>query len=141
MRGLRVIAAAGEDDEELVRRLGATAFVSRSANLARAVRDLVPGGVDAAFDAAVLGYPALDAVRAGGSFAAFAGSGPVPLRGIRVEPVYIHADGAALAGLSALAASGKLTLRVAGTYRLSDAAKAHKRLHAGGLRGRLVLIP
>ena len=43
MRGLRVIAAAGEDDEELVRRLGATAFVSRLANLARAVRDLVPG--------------------------------------------------------------------------------------------------
>jgi uncharacterized protein YbjT (DUF2867 family) len=54
---------------------------------------------------AVLGYPALDAVRAGGSFAAFVGSGPVPLRGIRVLPVNIHADGAALTGLSALAAS------------------------------------
>jgi NADPH2:quinone reductase len=142
MRGLRVIAAAGDDDEKLVRELGATGFVPRSADLASAVRDLVPGGVDAAFDAAVLGYPALDAVRAGGLFAAFIGSGPVPpLRGIRVIQVNIHADGAALAGLSALAAAGKLTLRVAGTYPLADAARAHERMEAGGVRGRLVLIP
>ena len=141
MRGLRVIAAAGDDDEQLVRGLGAAGFVPRSADLAEAVRDLVPGGVDAAFDAAVLGYPALDAVRAEGSFAAFAGAGPVPLRGIRVLPVNIHASGAALAGLASLAAAGKLTLRVAGTYPLEDAARAHKRLQAGGVRGRLVLVP
>jgi NADPH:quinone reductase len=141
LRGLRVIAAAGDDDEKLVAALGAAAFVPRSADLAAAVRDLVPGGVDAAFDAAMLGYPALDAVRASGSFAAFAGSGPVPVRGIRVVPVVIHADGAALTALSALAASGKLTLRVAGTYQLEDAPRAHERLETGGVRGRLVLIP
>ncbi len=141
MRGLRVIAAAGDDDEKLTRELGAAAFVPRSADLAPAVRDLVPGGVDAAFDAAVLGYPALDAVRAGGSFAAFIGTGPAAVRGIRVVPVNIHADGAALTGLSALAAAGKLTLRVAGIYALEDAARAHERLQTGGLRGRLVLVP
>jgi NADPH:quinone reductase len=141
MRGLRVIAAAGDDDEKLVRELGAAEFVPRSADLAVAVRDLVPGGVDAAFDAAVLGYPALDAVRAGGLFAAFIGPGPVPLRGIRVVPVSIHADGAALTALSALAAAGKLALRVASTYPLADAAAAHERLQAGGIRGRLVLLP
>lgn len=141
MRGLRVIAAAGDDDEKLVRGLGAAEFVPRSADLAAAVRDLVPGGVDAVFDAAVLGYPALDAVRARGEFAAFVGTGPVPVRGIRVVPVNIHADGAALAGLAGLAAAGKLTLRVADTYPLADAARAHERLQAGGVRGRLVLIP
>jgi NADPH:quinone reductase len=58
-----------------------------------------------------------------------------------VVPVNIHADGAALAALSALAGSGKLTLRVAATFPLADAAQAHQRLRAGGLRGRLVLIP
>jgi NADPH:quinone reductase len=141
MRGLRVIAAAGDDDEKLVRGLGAAEFIPRSADLAAAVRDLVPGGADAVFDAAVLGYPALDAVRARGSFAAFIGAGPVPVRGIRVVPVNIHADGAALAGLSGLAAAGKLTLRVADTYPLADAARAHERLQAGGVRGRLVLVP
>ena len=141
MRGLRVVAAAGDHDEKLVRELGAAAFIPRSADLAAAVRDLVPGGVDAAFDAALLGYPALDSVRAGGCFAVFSGASPVPVRGIRVVPVTIHADGAALAALSALAAAGRLTLRVAETYRLADAALAHQRLQAGGLRGRLVLIP
>jgi NADPH:quinone reductase-like Zn-dependent oxidoreductase len=140
MRGLRVIAAAGDGDEKLVRSLGAAEFIPRSADLAAAVRDLVPGGVDAVFDAAVLGYPALDAVRARGAFAAFVGAGPVPVRGIRVVPVNIHADGAALAGLGGLAAAGKLTLRVADTYPLADAARAHERLQAGGVRGRLVLI-
>src|SRR5215472_4551263 len=74
------------------------------------------------------------AVRAGGAFAAFAGTGPVPLRGIRVVPVTIHADGAALTELSGLAAAGKLTLRVAGTYPLAEAATAHQRLQAGGVR-------
>jgi NADPH:quinone reductase-like Zn-dependent oxidoreductase len=141
MRGLRVIAAAGDGDQKLARSLGAAEFVPRSADLAAAVRDLVPGGVDAVFDAAVLGYPALDAVRARGAFAAFVGTGPVPVRGIRVVPVNIHADGAALAGLGGLAAAGKLTLRVADTYPLADAARAHERLQAGGVRGRLVLVP
>jgi hypothetical protein len=47
--------------------LGAAEFVSRSApSLAGAVRDLVPGGVDAAFDAALPGLAAMDARRAGG---------------------------------------------------------------------------
>jgi NADPH:quinone reductase len=141
MRGLRVVAAAGDDDEKLVRGLGAAEFVPRSADLAAAVRDVVPGGVDAAFDAAVLGYPALDAVRAGGAFAAFIGAGPDTLRGVRVLPVRIHADGAALTELSRLAAAGKLTPRVAGIYPLADAAEAHRRLEAGGVRGRLVLVP
>jgi NADPH:quinone reductase-like Zn-dependent oxidoreductase len=141
MRGLRVIAAAGDDDEKLVRDLGAAEFVPRSADLAAAVRGLVPGGVDAVFDAAVLGYPALDAVRARGAFVAIVGTGPVPLRGIRVVPINIRADGAALAGLSRLAAAWKLTLRVADTYPLAEAVKSHERLQAGGVRGRLVLVP
>lgn len=93
------------------------------------------------FDAAVLGFPAMDAVRARGAFVVFSGSAPVPVRGIRVLPVYIHADGAALAGLSRLATAGKLTLRVADTYPLAEAAQAHERLAAGGVRGRLVLVP
>jgi NADPH:quinone reductase-like Zn-dependent oxidoreductase len=141
MRGLRVIAAAGDADEKLVRALGAAEFIPRSADLAAAVRDLVPGGADAVFDAAVLGFAAMDAVRARGAFVVFSGSAPVPVRGIRVVPVYIHADGAALAGLSRLAGAGKLTLRVADTYPLAEAAQAHERLAAGGVRGRLVLVP
>ncbi|WP_433626592.1 zinc-binding dehydrogenase [Nocardia sp. CA-120079] len=41
----------------------------------------------------------------------------------------------------ALVDHGHLTLRVAETYPLDAVAAAHQRLAAGGLRGRLVLIP
>ncbi|MFF7994977.1 NADP-dependent oxidoreductase [Kitasatospora xanthocidica] len=142
-RGLRVVALAGEGDEALVRALGAQWFVPRTAgDVAAAVRALVPGGVDGAVDAALLGVGALGAVRGRGVFVAVAGgSEPVGLRGIRVANVWITADGTALAGLAALAGTGRLTLRVADTLPLERAGQAHERLAAGGLRGRLVLVP
>ena len=142
VRGLRVVAVAGAADEPLVRELGATWFVPRTARLGEAVRALVPGGVDGALDAAVLGVAALDAVRSGGSFVAVVGGGePVPLRGTRVVNQWIRADGARLADLVALVEAGSLTLRVAETLPLDQVAMAHERLAKGGLRGRLVLTP
>ncbi|MED7931695.1 NADP-dependent oxidoreductase [Nonomuraea sp. LP-02] len=141
-RGLRVIAVAGANDEPLVRRLGAELFVPRTARLGEAVRRLVPGGAHAALDAAVVGVSALDAVRSGGAFAALvAGGAPLPLRGIRVFHHWIRADGARLSGLAALVEAGSLTLRVAESRPLDQVADAHRRLAAGGLRGRLVLTP
>jgi NADPH:quinone reductase-like Zn-dependent oxidoreductase len=41
----------------------------------------------------------------------------------------------------ALVDAGALTTRVAETYALDEAVKAHARLAEGGLRGRLVLVP
>jgi NADPH:quinone reductase-like Zn-dependent oxidoreductase len=143
LRGLRVVGVARAGDEQLVRGLGAEAFVAATDELGSAVRAVVPGGVDGALDAAVIGMPALDAVRGGGAFVAvLAGGAPAsPLRGTRIEQVWIRADGARLAELSALVDGGRLTLRVAGTYPLADVARAQERLAAGGLRGRLVLQP
>ncbi|WP_290060796.1 zinc-binding dehydrogenase, partial [Amycolatopsis solani] len=100
-RGLRVVAVAGEADEALVRELGADEFVPRGPDLAERVRALVPGGADAVLDTALLGLDALDAVRGGGEFVAFAaGAAPNPLRGVRVRGVWIRADGDRLAGLA-----------------------------------------
>ncbi|MEU3574682.1 zinc-binding dehydrogenase, partial [Kitasatospora sp. NPDC036755] len=78
LRGLRVVALAGEDDEKTVRELGAEWFVPRTApDVAEAVRQSVPGGVDGAIDAALLGVRALGAVRGRGAFVAVAaGSAP-----------------------------------------------------------------
>jgi NADPH2:quinone reductase len=141
-RGLRVVAVVGADDEERIRRFGAELFVPRDAELADAVRALVPGGVDAAIDAAVVGVRAHEAVRAGGGFVAVvSGAAPAPLRATRVNNVWIRADGARLAGLVRLAEAGRLTLDVAGSYSLEGAAAAHERLAKGGLRGRLVIVP
>ncbi|GAA0342648.1 NADP-dependent oxidoreductase [Actinoallomurus spadix] len=142
LRGIRVVAVAGEPDEDLVRGFGAEIFVPRTRELPAAVRSAVPGGVDAAIDAAVVGLPALEAVRGGGAFAAVVGgAAPPALRGTRVSNVWIRADGPRLAELALLAADGRLTPRVAGTFPLAEAATAHRLLEKGGLRGRPVLIP
>ena len=54
----------------------------------------MPGGVDGALDAGLVGMPALDAVRDKGAFVAVAaGAAPVPLRGTRVHNVWIHTEG------------------------------------------------
>ncbi|MFI7119027.1 NADP-dependent oxidoreductase [Amycolatopsis sp. NPDC049868] len=139
-RGFRVVAVAGAADEALVRGFGAAVFVPRGDFLADRVRAVIPGGVDAVLDTALLGLEALDAVANRGRFVVFAaGAAPIPLRGIKVEHVWIRADGPALAGLAALVDDGTLALRVADTLPLTEAVKAHELLAAGGLRGRLVL--
>ncbi|MFD5247469.1 NADP-dependent oxidoreductase [Amycolatopsis sp. NPDC058340] len=140
-RGFRVVAVADTADEAVVRGFGAELFVPRGDFLADRVRSVVPGGVDAALDTALLGLEALDAVANRGRFIVFAaGVAPLPLRGIEVDHVWVHADAAALAGLVAQVDDGTLALRVADTLPLGEAVKAHERLAAGGLRGRLVLI-
>jgi NADPH2:quinone reductase len=142
-RGLRVVAVAGQDDEDLVRAMGAEWFVPRSAvRLGTAVREMHPAGLDGAVDAAALGAVALDAVRSGGAFAALVpGAAPLPLRGTHVFHTWIRADGARLADLVALAEAGKLALRVAETFPLEQVGAAHERVAKGGLRGRVVLVP
>ena len=142
LRGLRTIAVAAPEDEALVRRMGAHEFVARTEELGAAVRHLRAGGVDGALDAALVGVPALDAVRDGGSFVAVsAGAAPLPVRGTRVHNVWIRTDAPRLTELAALVDAGRLTLRVASTQPLEAVAAAHERLAAGGLRGRIVLQP
>lgn len=141
--GLRVVAVAGAGDEDLVRGLGAQWFVPRAARrLGSAVRALAPGGVDGVLDAAVVGVAAHDALRSGGGFVSVqVGVTPPPLRGTRVASVAVRGDGGQLAWLSALAAAGRITARVADVLPLEHAVQAHRRLAEGGLRGRLVLVP
>ncbi|GAA1662888.1 NADP-dependent oxidoreductase [Kribbella yunnanensis] len=140
--GQTVIATAGEQDEDYVRRIGADHFVSRTDDLIAAVHAIVPAGVDALVDAAVLELAAQEAVRSGGQHAhLLVAAKPPALRGITVHQIAVHADGVELAELVRLTAAGVLSTPVAGTYTLADAATAYKRLAKGGVRGRLVLIP
>lgn len=141
-RKLRVIAQGRESDEALLRSWGADAVLARGDDLGDRVRAIVPGGVDGALDTALLGADALDAVRGGGEFVSVVGgTAPIPLRGIRVRNVWVRADATRLAELVTLVEDGTLHLRVAATLPLADAADAHTRLAAGGLQGRLVLVP
>jgi NADPH:quinone reductase len=64
-------------------------------------------------------------------------------RDLRVFPVLVRhyaQEAEALDRLREQVEKGELTLRVAQTFPAADAAEAHRRLEAGGVRGRLVLL-
>ncbi len=141
--GLRIVADGAPADEALVRGLGADVVVARGPAVAQAIRAAVPGGVDALLDAAVQGAAVLPAVRDGGQVAAVRRFDGAAERGIRIHQVavteYLQNQGA-LAALGELAGAGRLTLRVAATFPPEQAGEAHRRLEAGGVRGRLVIV-
>ncbi len=141
LRGLRVIAQGRADDEPLLRAAGAELFVEGAQELVTTVRQLVPGGVDGAVDAANLASGAADAVRHGGAFVSLLNSAPMARREVTMTNLAWHTDAERLAKLAAYAASGAITLRVAHTFPLEQIAEAHQTLATGGLRGRIVLVP
>lgn len=144
-RGLRVIADAAPDDEELVRGYGADEVVPRSDDFAAAVRRIEPDGVAAVFDTAVLRDGALGAIRDGGAIAAIREWEDAALdRGIVLHQVWVREVLQRTDWLHELrelaAAGGPITLRVTGEYPPSEAAEAHRRMDAGGVRGRLLIV-
>jgi len=64
-----------------------------------------------------------------------------PARRVRQEIVMVRLDRTALRALVQAVADGRLRTRVAATMPLAEAAEAHRRFDAGGLRGKLVLVP
>jgi NADPH:quinone reductase len=141
-RGLRVAATARDSDEEALRRMGVEHFIPRGADLAAAVREWAPDGVDGVVDTAVLRDAAAEAVRDGGRFVALViGGEPKPGRNVRVQTVWAKPDAERLAELAGLVDEGRLTPRVAETFPLTAVAEAHDRFAAGNVRGHLVVIP
>jgi NADPH:quinone reductase-like Zn-dependent oxidoreductase len=135
-RGWQVTALARSTDEEFLRSAGASEVLTE---LPVAATD--GDGFDAVFDAAVLVGPALAAVRDGGSYLGVQPSDvPRGPRGITTVAVTSHHDGARLAALLALVATGELPTRIAGTLPLVDAAQAQANISKGGQRGRWVLL-
>ncbi|BAL87878.1 putative alcohol dehydrogenase [Actinoplanes missouriensis 431] len=132
--GFRVVAQASHDDEQWVRGLGAHEVIPRSVDLASV------GPVGAVFDAVPLGEAAAAAVEDGGVVVTTRPTPPIdPARGVRQEVQLIRLDRELLAELVGQVASGQLSTRVAATMPLTEAAAAHRRVLAGGLRGKLVL--
>ncbi|MFD8810152.1 NADP-dependent oxidoreductase [Streptomyces sp. NPDC059627] len=140
--GLRVVAEASEADETLLRQLGADVVVPRGCEVARAIRDQMPQGVDGLVDCAEQDDAVLGAVRDGGVIASLRGHRGPAERGIsRVPVLYLDylTEHSVLDRLRRQVESGVLRLRVGGTYPAEHAARAHHRMEAGGVRGRLVL--
>src|SRR3954466_1534612 len=141
--GLTVVADASEGDEQLVRELGADVVVRRGDDVAVAIRERYPDGVDGLADGSVQDAAVLPAVKDGGAVATVRGYRGDGQRDLRVFPVLVRhyaQEAEALDRLREQVEKGELTLRVAQTFPAADAAEAHRRLEAGGVRGRLVLL-
>jgi NADPH:quinone reductase-like Zn-dependent oxidoreductase len=140
--GLTVVADASAADEELVRELGADVVVRRGDDVAAQIRERFPDGVDGLADGSVQDAAVLPAVKDGGAVATVRGYRGDGQRELRVFPVRVREyaeEAEALDRLREQVEKGELTLRVAQTFPAADAAEAHRRLEAGGVRGRLVL--
>ena len=140
--GLRVIADASQQDEQLVKDLGADLVVRRGPEFAERVRAAVPEGADGLVDAALLNELAVPAVRDGGRIATVRGFRGADERGITFYPVSVRnyaREQAKLDRLRQQVEAGQVTLRVARILPAERAAEAHRALEAGGTRGRLIL--
>ncbi|MFH8607513.1 NADP-dependent oxidoreductase [Streptomyces sp. NPDC018029] len=133
-RGLKVLAFGRPDDTDRLRALGAHETYSDE-------HPVPPGAADALLETA--GLPAsIAGVRDGGRAVSIVPTAPpVAERGIDVRMSFVEQDGRRLEELSALVDEGVLTLRVAATFPLAEVGEAHRRLAAGGSRGKLLISP
>ena len=146
LRGSRVLAiASGKDGVALARRrLGADIAVDgRRDDILVAARQFAPGGVDAvlAFAWGKTLTRAGDALRRGGRLAYPNGVEPAPRKrsGIKVI-AYDGVPGVSeFRRLNRAVEAARLKVPIAATYALADAAKAHKRLAAGHVLGKIAL--
>jgi NADPH:quinone reductase len=140
--GLTVIGDAAPAEIELIESFGADRVVPRGEGTEPELREIYPDGVDAILDAALLGPEVIGAVRDGGQLLAVRPYAGEAERDIAIHLVlvgrHLH-EGHRIAELADLVAKGVLTLRIAEVLPADRAAEAHRRLAAGGVRGRLVL--
>ncbi len=146
-RGVRVLATASTDEGmALAKQLGAQVVVNgRTGDIAAAAKAFAPQGVDAVLGLAG-GDPlehCIDALKPGsGRLAYLYGLEPIPRpRGAIRMTLYNFVGGTTeLERLNKEVVTGKLRVPVAAVYALGDAAKAHRRMEAGHLLGKIVLL-
>ncbi|MFE1171133.1 NADP-dependent oxidoreductase [Streptomyces sp. NPDC058773] len=136
-RGARVIGTAGEHNHAFLRSLGAEP-VTYGEGLAGRVREVAPEGIDAALD--FVGGGVVDVsqeVLKDRSRVASIADGEVTAKGGHM--VWVRPDSADLTALGALADAGKLTVPVAASVPLPEAAEALRQSMTGRTRGKIVL--
>jgi NADPH:quinone reductase-like Zn-dependent oxidoreductase len=145
LRGARVLASAsGADGIKLVRRLGADEVVDgKYEDVAAAAHRFAPHGLDAVL--ATVGGDLLerllDVIRPGGRLAYPNGVEPEPKErsGIKIVAYDAVPGVREFERLNRAIEAAKLKVPIAAEYPLAEAAKAHERLAAGHVIGKIVL--
>jgi NADPH:quinone reductase len=135
--GVTVVAPAHPEHEAYLREFGVTAFVPRDGDVAAAVLDSHPAGVDAIVDLVSYAPGAHDAaLKDGGRVASplnAAGDGPGRTN------IHNAASGELYKRIGAMLADGSLKLPIAATYDLGDAPVALNDLGAKHTQGKLAI--
>ncbi|MFE1894766.1 NADP-dependent oxidoreductase [Streptomyces yangpuensis] len=135
--GLRVIGTAGAHNHDYLRSLGAEP-VLYGEGLADRVRELAPGGVDAALDFYGDGVvETLQSLVARRERVVSIADQEAAAKG--AHQLWVRPDTADLAFLAELADAGRLTVNVEHALPLAEAAKAWELSAAGRTRGKIVL--
>ncbi|MFB6630704.1 NADP-dependent oxidoreductase [Streptomyces sp. NPDC056362] len=145
--GITVVGSASESNHAYLRELGAIP-VAYGDGLADRVRAAAPEGVDAVFDAAGHGVLPVAIGLLGGGDAAKerivtiaatdAAEHGIVFSGVTGEPDAVRRG---LTAQARLAVEGALTVRIAETLPLKEAARAQEASESGHVRGKIVLIP
>ncbi|MFD6115347.1 NADP-dependent oxidoreductase [Streptomyces yangpuensis] len=135
--GLRVIGTAGAHNHDYLRSLGAEP-VLYGEGLADRVRELAPGGVDAAVD--FYGDDVIETLQSlVGQRDRVVSIADQEAAAKGAHQLWVRPDAADLAFLAELADAGKLTVNVEHALPLAEAAKAWELSAAGRTRGKIVL--
>ena len=140
--GLTVLADSNEKDIQLLKDLGADHIIPREKNFVEEVKKIFPNGVDGIADGALLNEKAIGAVKDNGSFTSVRNFIGEPQRNINFTATWVseyNCDFEKLNKLRQQVEDGLITLRVADIVTPENAAEAHRRLDAGGTRGRMVI--
>lgn len=141
LAGLQVIGLGRARDEAAVLGAGAKGFVASGPDVAARIAAAVPRGFDVIIDAAQLVDVVTGVITPGGSFIALTDGSVPTIDGAKVTKVNVRADAEDLKRVVADWRAQRISTAVAGRYRFDQVSQAQQRLAAGGVRGRLVLLP
>lgn len=142
LKDVVLVADASEDDAPAVYTSGADVVIPRGNDFAQRVLQLYPQGVPAVADTALMRDAIVPALAVPSRMAMVRAWHAAPPRGVTYLPIWVpqHTHRTdLLLRLRDHVMRGELSPRVADVYPASQGAEAHRRLAAGGVRGRLVL--
>lgn len=141
--GLTVVADADLARADVLRRLGADVVVERGRQMGAEIRKVFPHGVDGLIDAALLGAPAVEAIRDGGVAVYLRGANVVHDPRVISHVVMVTDrmnDQLALVELRKKFIKGLLKPPVVHALPMNAAARAHRCVEERSVSGRVVLL-
>ncbi|MCW1100223.1 hypothetical protein OJ963_41410 [Streptomyces sp. RS2] len=135
------VYVSGSADDPYLEGLGFAGVIQRAtaAEMAAQLRELVPDGADALFNAGVASQEIMDGVRDGGRFVrAHELESTYSMRNVEVSTVLVRPDSRRLSELFRTRLVDHT--RIADVQRLEEAAAVHRRVEAGGMKGQKIVL-